>query len=364
MARKDVEPKTHSPPPIGHKIERKPTPEPELLIRSPPISTTKLLLKTAERHKKFWFYDGSIILHVEDTLFRVHKTVLSTHCEMFETLFSLPQSESREGTLEGCTVVQLQDSAEDMTDLLNALYYSSHFDTLHADADPAIMLRFISGILRLSTKYLNYTLRRKCIRILTSYIPTTFSEYNLHQYHSHSHPRRFKSDLLMHAIKLAKETNVPTALPYLFYCTARLSTQRILRDDPNDIDWRDKTICQVGRERLRHAEMSLSHSFLLGFFPAPNCRTLALCSNARGPHAAWRVLETSGKAPHPLRPYTKWADLNICEECVYYSKKLHDDGREAVWSCMPALFEMDSWEVLKKRQELSDSSEDNLLDVG
>ncbi|EEB92744.1 hypothetical protein MPER_08702 [Moniliophthora perniciosa FA553] len=90
---------------------------------------------------------------------------------MFETLFSLPQSEGREGMVEGCAVVQLQDRAEDMTDLLNALYYSSHFDNLHADADPAVMLHFISGILRLSTKYLNYTLRKKCIPPL-SFPPT------------------------------------------------------------------------------------------------------------------------------------------------------------------------------------------------
>ncbi|KAK7054532.1 hypothetical protein VNI00_003730 [Paramarasmius palmivorus] len=363
MARlKDVEAKTRSPSFHSHKIERRSPSEQDFLLKSPPVSTTKLLLKTADRHPKFWFYDGSIVLHCEDTIFRVHKTVLSTHCEVFETLFSIPQPESTEGTIEGCMVVQLQDRAEDMTDLLNALYYSSHFDSLKSDADPSTMLKFIAGILRLSSKYLNYTLRKKCIRILASYIPTTFSEYNLRHHHSHSHPRRFKSDQLMYTIRLAKETNVPIVLPYLFYCTARLSPQRILRDDPDDIDWQDKTICQVGRERLRHAEMSLSHSFLLGFFPAPGCRTFALCSNARGPHAAWHVLETSGKAPNPLRPYTKWADMNVCEECVYYSKRLHDEGREAVWNCMPALFEMDSWDVLKKRQELSDSPEDTLVE--
>ncbi|KAG7086238.1 hypothetical protein E1B28_002209 [Marasmius oreades] len=320
------------------------------------------------KHPKFWFYDGSIVLNVEDTLFRVHKTILATHCEVFDTVFSIPQQASlKEERIEECAVVNLTgDKAEDVNDLLNALYFSSHFDQLHVpEAEPDAMLKFVSGILRLSTKYLNHTLRKKCISILHSYIPVTFEEYKQHAARS---LRRFKSDTLMACARLAQETNVPTILPYLFYCIARLSPQRILKGDPGDICWRDKTICQIGRERLRHAEMSMSHSFLLAFVPAAKCKTIFLCSAARGPHAAWHSLEGSGKSSNPLKEFGKWKDLNVCEECIEFCKDAHKEGRTAVWECLPALFEMERWEVLKKREdetlcEDADTKEDSLQDT-
>lgn len=91
------------------------------------------LWNLASRHEKFWLYDGSIILWVEDTLFRVHQTVLSNSSEIFSTLFTLPQSNTDQDSIEGCPIVQLHDRAADFNDLLNALYYPSFvycFDTL------------------------------------------------------------------------------------------------------------------------------------------------------------------------------------------------------------------------------------------
>ncbi|KAL0565030.1 hypothetical protein V5O48_017003 [Marasmius crinis-equi] len=324
-------------------------------IQQPPKPRDDYDASKHTKHEKFWFYDGSVVLNVDDNLFRVHKTILSTHCEVFETLFSIPQQASlKEERIEGCPVVRLAgDKANDMSDLLSALYFSSHFDALQTPtADPSTMLTFISGILRLSTKYLNPVLRTKCISILHSYIPTTLSAYDLYQTASSKRPR-FKSDELMQCFRLAQETNVPTVLPYLFYCIARLSPQRIMKDsetNPSEISWRDKTIAMVGRERLRHAEMSMSHSFLLGFVPSPNCKSIFLCSAARGPHTAWHNLDGSGKGANPLKEFGKWKDLNVCDECVEFCKGQHEEGRKAVWMCLPALFEMERWEGLRERE--------------
>lgn len=80
-----------------------------------------------ERDERFWFYDGSIIVQAENTLFRVHQTVLSNSSEIFSTLFSLPQSDSdTQNCIEGCPVVQLQDLAKDISDLLSSLYHPSY----------------------------------------------------------------------------------------------------------------------------------------------------------------------------------------------------------------------------------------------
>ena len=89
-------------------------------------------------HADLWFLDGSVILRAENTLFRVHISQLSRHSTFFRDLFSLPQpprgvrrrtlsgsssnSVRDDGLLEGCPVVYLYDIAEDVGNLLTALY--------------------------------------------------------------------------------------------------------------------------------------------------------------------------------------------------------------------------------------------------
>ena len=82
------------------------------------------------RHPTFWLYDGSIILHVENTLFRVHQTILANHSEVFADLFTVPQPED-EQRIEGCHVVCLHDNAKDFEDLLKAIYIPEYVFLTH-----------------------------------------------------------------------------------------------------------------------------------------------------------------------------------------------------------------------------------------
>ncbi|KAJ3740640.1 hypothetical protein DFH05DRAFT_435720 [Lentinula detonsa] len=278
----------------------------------------------AERDGYFWFYDGSIVVQAQDKLFRVHQTVLANSSEIFSTLFSLPPSDSdTQDLIEGCPVVQIQDLAQDFSDILRALY-NPHFDDFPSDSELEDILNFISGTLRLSSKYMIHSLRRKCITLFTRTLPATLEGYDS---------------------RTSRETNVTLVLPFAYYCIARLPSRRILEENSDDISWQQKTICLVGRERLRYAEMSLSHSFLLGFQPASTCSNV-LCTMARGPHTEWHLIEAS-RHPHPLRPYNRWNALNVCPECVANAKKQHTKGRQEVWNCLPAFFELRSWEELR-----------------
>ena len=73
------------------------------------------------RHPTFWFDDGSIIICVQDTAFKVHRSQLARHSEIFADLFSLPQPPDSPN-LEGCPIVHLPDRKSDFVDLLKALY--------------------------------------------------------------------------------------------------------------------------------------------------------------------------------------------------------------------------------------------------
>lgn len=81
---------------------------------------------TATRSTDFWLHDGSIVLAVEGTLFRVHQTILTNHSEIFADLFGLPVpsgADDDDEHIDGCRVVVLHDSAGDFEDLLRAIYH-------------------------------------------------------------------------------------------------------------------------------------------------------------------------------------------------------------------------------------------------
>jgi hypothetical protein len=73
-------------------------------------------------HPDFWFIDGSVVLIVEATSFKIHQTVLSRHSDVFADMFTVPQP-AGDDTIDGCPVVLLsQDSVSDLVDVLHALY--------------------------------------------------------------------------------------------------------------------------------------------------------------------------------------------------------------------------------------------------
>jgi hypothetical protein len=72
-----------------------------------------------------WFEDGNIIILTEtsNVAFKVHRSVLARHSEVFQSMFELPQplNDSVE-TLEGYQVVRLYDLPEEVSNLIKGLY--------------------------------------------------------------------------------------------------------------------------------------------------------------------------------------------------------------------------------------------------
>jgi hypothetical protein len=79
-----------------------------------------------------WFDDGNVVLQVESTLFRVHRSILSMHSEVFQGMFSVPQPAAVDGDLvDNCPVVQLPDRAVDWTHVLKAFYSGRYVSPLN-----------------------------------------------------------------------------------------------------------------------------------------------------------------------------------------------------------------------------------------
>jgi hypothetical protein len=82
--------------------------------------------RDARKRSEYWFEDGNIVLQAEDTLFRVHRSILSRHSQIFKDIFAMPQAPSQENeSIEGCPVVHLSDTAEDMGNIISLIYDSN-----------------------------------------------------------------------------------------------------------------------------------------------------------------------------------------------------------------------------------------------
>ena len=149
------------------------------------------------RHKGLWFQDGSIILRAERTLFRVHMSQLSRQSLLFKDMFTLPQPSNSieqddedntvlaaptgpdDESIQGCPVIPLYDDPKDLAVLLGAIYDGPWFgDNGRED------FGYVSALLRLSTKYIVDTLRRKALEHLSEAWPPSLKGWDSREEHA------------------------------------------------------------------------------------------------------------------------------------------------------------------------------------
>ena len=73
------------------------------------------------RHPDFYFPDGSVVIIVEKTAFRIHKYVLARHSDVFNGMWDIPQPPVYD-MYDGCPTVKLADSKTDFIDVMKVMY--------------------------------------------------------------------------------------------------------------------------------------------------------------------------------------------------------------------------------------------------
>ncbi|PPQ95264.1 hypothetical protein CVT26_014838 [Gymnopilus dilepis] len=87
-------------------------------------SSLAFRLKPAYKHDEtYYFEDGSCVLLIQDTLFNVHRTILSKDSSSFGTMFSLPQGSMEiEGRSDENPIILTGDTPDEFRHFLWALY--------------------------------------------------------------------------------------------------------------------------------------------------------------------------------------------------------------------------------------------------
>ncbi|RDX55570.1 hypothetical protein OH76DRAFT_1428616 [Lentinus brumalis] len=76
-----------------------------------------------QKHCDFYFDDGNVIIRVEDTQYKLHRSLLERHSPVFRELFTVPQPhDSSEGVSEDNPIVLFGIQATNFTRLLRLLY--------------------------------------------------------------------------------------------------------------------------------------------------------------------------------------------------------------------------------------------------
>jgi len=109
------------------------------------------------RHHHFYFVDGTVVLRVGNTLFKIHRHFLATHSPVFEGLFTLNNPSPTEGIDDDHPIVLPGDDPVDFCRLLYIFYPNQPFITPQFTAEQWL------SVLILSTKYDMETIRQPTI---------------------------------------------------------------------------------------------------------------------------------------------------------------------------------------------------------
>ena len=91
--------------------------------RGIPDPTAADIVDAATRDGDYWFEDGNIILVSENVAFKVYRGLLAEHSSVFRSMLDVGQGRHKPAdVVEGCPVVPLSDSPNDLRGLFRIIF--------------------------------------------------------------------------------------------------------------------------------------------------------------------------------------------------------------------------------------------------
>ncbi|KAI0669065.1 hypothetical protein C8Q78DRAFT_978671 [Trametes maxima] len=172
-----------------------------------------------DRDAEFWLDDGSVILVARQVGFRVYRGLLASQSRVFRDVFSSSSSSASE-TYQGCPLVHVSDSPQDLRHLLRVLIPVYNRNFFLANQTKVFMtFDHLSAVIRLSHKYdIEDVLSQGCLALRTCF-SSTFDSFGTVSVtlpgvpgaspYSTVHP--------IPSVNLARLTGTPDILPYAVY---------------------------------------------------------------------------------------------------------------------------------------------------
>ncbi|RDX41458.1 hypothetical protein OH76DRAFT_1449652 [Lentinus brumalis] len=299
---------------------------------------------------EFRFDDGSIVLVAGNIAFKVYKGLLAAQSMVFSDMLSTGSAHATQ-VVDGCPVVHLSDSPEDLRHLLRALISKEQILVYAQDFAHAYTFDQLAALVRLSHKYGIESVEKQAISCLKTYYADTFDAWE--------GPKGFRAmpevGQGIGAIRLARLTNNPSMLPVAFYECAILGgkiVQGWTREDGTveRLGWEDLERCINGYGALcRMIEFRIECLFKVE--PGHTCSTRIRCKTGmRDLYADQIEFEwTTTRLLHSVADSVeKWAsDYSLCEHCAELIKERDRGERRDLWTKLPSIFglSVEGWDT-------------------
>ena len=283
--------------------------------------TTKSALSTLTIAKwtarsGIWFEDGNVVLEAERTRFKVYRGLLASNSSVFKDIFSVPQPPGPfEEAVDGCPLIRLSDSANDVEIVLRALTDSGFviardncsehscsflsFVCRYITSKEPVPLERVVAFLRLGRKYDFEALRIDALRRIFYEVPISLEEYDSRLHNSQI---RYEDMFWPRILNLAREQKLISVLPLaLFQCCRAITTEskepsypfsfasgirRTEADDPSSslLSIGDQIMCLSCYPRFLNLQSETTFAcfavpILEAYLP---CQAMLQCTSSRG----------------------------------------------------------------------------------
>ncbi|KAJ7181317.1 hypothetical protein C8R43DRAFT_1116697 [Mycena crocata] len=275
------------------------------------------------RNTDFWFKDGTIVLQVENTLYRLYHGLLASRSSVFHDTFSIPQPAEEGKHVEACPVVQLHGQSEDFTRFLKALLQYGPNPNCSVVSFPELR-----SILQLSDKYDVPILRDGMIALLLDLYPTSLDKWTARRT-----PPGYNALVIddFEALNMAVKINIRPILPSLMYdiCTSKsygldaivfgYETAKI-----EDDEYRKRCIAAI--PQLVRAQR----------------KVLAYLRDGMDT----QYDDDTGVDPLADTNEMHWDHYAVCPPCLAAAKTAYQEARQELWDDLPDIFNLGTWDEL------------------
>ncbi|KAF7353937.1 hypothetical protein MVEN_01080000 [Mycena venus] len=313
-----------------------------------------------ERVQELWFDDGNLVIQAGNNQYRVFRGILAARSPVFKDMFSFPQPPDSD-LVEGCPLVHLSDSAEEVTVFFRAIFDSESFMPPfpnQTDFDT------VCGCLRLSHKYGVEYLRRRALVHLSCRYPTTLAECDAVEVAKTiplSWKRPTSDSYPVFLLLLLREVDAIWLLPYLFYVLgvkfgelgmgAAIFHGAVYSGTAVGLSTKDQDAFLRGYFIQRDSTRNEILRFLWSPDRIEGCIDTVQCLQKRLDLFKNTCTTDWAQVSMPLHAWgaADWTSLpGICPSCLAHCKKAQQDARQAFWDKLPEIYGLPPWEQLEK----------------
>ncbi|KAL1671235.1 hypothetical protein EV122DRAFT_226916 [Schizophyllum commune] len=298
------------------------------------------------RCDEIWYDDGNLVLQAERTQFRVHRSILCKQSIVFKDMKEAScTSAAGSTTVEGCPVVELQDSAEAVKYMLRCIYDAGN---LHRDPSYTELLL----ALRMGHKYLIPALFDYGASHMRILYPSCLASYE-EDIHIPATDDVNPFELLSVARTVGLETTIPAlCLSYLRI----LEPQEIVeglrghRLSPEDI-----VMFLLARSNIMGCSLCYWFKWTLEQHRNRHCEAPAACTQTRLKSRDRVLTGVCLEGPDIDIAHGLLNDWNgggnmkgeLCSPCAKKAQGMYEQGQEKFWEDLPSFFGLKPWKELR-----------------